>query len=202
MQTIFQTGLPRNNLFWLGQQQIAPGTTANLDTLNAQLNDAMNKYGIIVNFANQSNYRQILGTDADRFDLMKASVDAIYSGTGSGQPSVPDIQGYYGSGQESNIRPEELQILNDFITGTNALYQIVLAHTGGSAVKPPPAGPLPAQPIQTVSPGGILSPSTPPRPPGAVVPGAAAIPSAGPSPLLVGGLAAAGIAVVALALAR
>ena len=168
MKTIFQLGLPRNNMIWMGQAA-APTDQRRIDVdeFCGKLNPAMDTWNKVNDFIKQPNYRQALGDQAATFDNLKSQADAIAD-------SAIYAQGTVCLGGAGSITPTDENNGRIFAGIMNSMSSIL-------------AFAKPVTPVTAARPGV----------PTAAKPAAPA-PSGGLSPLAIGGLAAAGIVAVAL----
>ncbi len=199
MKTIFQTGLPKNNGIWLGQSA-QPGQTLNIDTLLQKLNNADNQYQAIVAYQQDPRAQAALGSDYGR---LTGGMNDVSNNLFNDITRIEQsLQSGYGTSGTNNITTDDVATIDNYVNVMNQLYAIIQAHPlsgGGTSVAALPA-PVYASTQAAAKP--VTIPGAPGAPGAKPTNVAQVVPAGGLSPLAIGGIAAAGIVVLALVLKK
>ena len=199
MKTIFQTGLPRNGGVWLGQSA-QPGQSLNIDTLLQKLNNADNQSSAIQTYLSDPRAQNALLSDYGR--LTQGMNDVANNLANDITRIEQALASGYGPTGTSNISTDDVATIDNYVNVMNQLYAIIQAHplTGGGVSTA--AIPAPVYASSQAATRPVAIPGAPAAPGARPTNVAQVVPAPGMSPLMLGGIAAAGIVVLALVLKK
>ena len=199
MKTIFQTGLPKNNGIWLGQSA-QPGQSLNIDALLQKLNAADNQMGAINNYLADPRAQNALLSDYGR--LTQGLNDVANNLYNDITRIEQMLSSGYGTSGGNTITTDDVATIDNYVNVMNQLYAIIQAHplTGGGVSTA--ALPAPVYASSQAATRPVTIPGAPAAPGARPTNVAQVVPAGGLSPLAIGGIAAAGIVVLALVLKK